>query len=115
MSQSVTLPYPPSVNHLFFTDRHGKRRLSEAGRQFKHDAGCKALAQGMRPRAGAVKVTLVLYRPRKRGDADNPVKVCLDSLTRIAWEDDEQVVELHVYRRDDRERPRVEVTVEEAG
>jgi len=44
-------------------------------------------------------------------DVDNCSKSILDALKRVAFPDDRQVVELHVYKAIDRERPRVEVEV----
>ena len=60
---------------------------------------------------GRVAVSLVLYRPRRVGDIDGPIKALLDSLNGFAWTDDSQIVELHVVRRDDKANPRVEVEV----
>lgn len=45
-------------------------------------------------------------------DADNCAKALLDGIKRIAFPDDRQVHELHVYKRIDRERPRVDVVIE---
>jgi Holliday junction resolvase RusA-like endonuclease len=44
-------------------------------------------------------------------DVDNCAKSLLDAMKRVAFPDDRQVVELHVYKALDRERPRVEVEV----
>lgn len=45
-------------------------------------------------------------------DGDNICKIVLDSLNKIAYDDDRQVVEIHVYKLY-AENPRVEVTLEE--
>lgn len=45
-------------------------------------------------------------------DVDNIAKAALDAIKRVAFPDDRQVVDLHVFKRIDRERPRVEVTIE---
>lgn len=47
-------------------------------------------------------------------DADNICKIVLDSLNKIAFDDDRQVVEIHAYKLYT-ENPRVEVTLEEMG
>src|SRR4029077_9821051 len=85
--------------------------VSAAGRQYKHDASLKALSQGMRPVSGPVAVSIRVFRPRKVGDADNVLKAALDSLKGVAYADDDQIVELHLYRDDDKDRPRIEVEV----
>lgn len=113
--QQVTLPYPPSVNNLYGNHPLGGRYLRAAGQQYKRDAGLLARAAGLRRCIGPVAVILRVWRPRRRGDIDGIVKVLLDSLTGIAWDDDACVCELHIYRDDDKERPRVEVTVEEVA
>lgn len=43
----------------------------------------------------------------------NSLKAIQDALKGILWVDDSQVVELHAYRSDDKERPGVVVTAEE--
>jgi crossover junction endodeoxyribonuclease RusA len=65
----------------------------------------------MRPFAGPVAVYLHVYRARKAGDLDNSAKVLLDALQGVAYNDDAQIVELHLYRHDDKANPRVEVEV----
>ena len=76
----LTLPYPPSVNHLYSTVR-GRRVLSKAGRQYKERVRSIAEAAGYSPRAGDMAVSVDVYRPARRGDLDNTLKSLLDSLT----------------------------------
>jgi crossover junction endodeoxyribonuclease RusA len=108
---TVVLPYPPSANRLWRV-RQGFPRLSQEGKQFKHDAAILALAAGVPKFTGPVTMTIVVFRPLRRGDLDNRVKATLDALQGVAYVDDEQVAELHAYRREDKARPRIEVTIE---
>lgn len=62
---------------------------------------------------GELRVSLVLYRPEKRGDVDNYAKTLLDSLQGHVYANDRQICELHIVRRDDRHNPRVEVEISE--
>lgn len=60
-----------------------------------------------------VSCTLVIFfQDRRRRDIDNVAKSLLDALNGVAWEDDSEVVELHLYRRYDKLSPRVEVVLE---
>ena len=54
-----------------------------------------------------------ILRPLKRPDADNVIKVVLDSLNKIAYHDDTQVVDLQIRRFYSRD-PRLVVTIQEA-
>src|SRR5688572_15610820 len=75
----LTLPYPPSTNHLFAT-YHGRRLLSSEGRRYKLEVARIALAAGVRPLSGDVTLTLFVYRPRRSGDLSNRIKVLEDGL-----------------------------------
>ncbi len=59
-------------------------------------------------------MTAFLIRPMKKPDTDNVVKVVLDSLNQIAYNDDVQVVDLQV-RKFYSENPRVVVLIREAA
>lgn len=107
---TFTVPYPPSVNHLYSTVR-GRRVLSREGRAFKQTAAAMALAAGVRPTADEVEVRVEFYRPRKTGDLDNRLKGLLDSLTGVAWVDDEQVRRIEAERFDDKANPRAVITI----
>lgn len=109
---TFTLPYPPSVNaYLRYTSRGVY--LTKQAKQYKTAVGWKLFAQGVRPIKKPEKVVLTVkaFRPRASGDLDNILKVLIDALNKVAFEDDSQVIELHCYRADDRLNSRVEVTV----
>ncbi len=108
---TATLPWPPSVNRYWRVWR-GRSVLSTEGRRYKLAAGLLARKGGMRPLAGPVSLTVRAYRPRRTGDLDNTLKAIGDCLCGVAYVDDDQIVELHAYRDEDKVRPRVEVTVE---
>jgi Holliday junction resolvase RusA-like endonuclease len=110
---NLTLPYPPSANAYWRTWK-GRILVSAEARKYKQGVRLRALTAGVRPMSGPVMVALGVYRPRKTGDLDNTLKVLLDSLCGVAFEDDAQVVELHAIRFDDRANPRVSVSVEAA-
>lgn len=73
-----------------------------------------AIQQGMKQIDGDVWVRIFAFRPAKRGDLDNMLKVVLDSLKGIAWQDDSQIVLLTASRYEDKNNPRLEIDVMEA-
>jgi len=109
----VTLPEPPSINHYWRVAR-GIMHLSKDGRRWKNAAHEMARKAGLEKLEGPVAVSITWYRKRRSGDLDNRIKVVLDVLRGLAYIDDKQVVELHAWRFDDKENPRVDVIVTEA-
>ena len=53
--------------------------------------------------------------PMKKPDCDNVVKIVLDSLNKIAYDDDKQVVELTVLKRWTFDNERIEFEMEEVN
>lgn len=108
----LTLPYPPSAN-VYWRAWKGRMLVSREARAYKAGvlARCKLMRLG-KPLTGAVALFVRVYRPRRVGDLGNRLKVLEDALQGIAFEDDDQVIEVHMWREDDKENPRVEVTVE---
>ena len=103
-----TLPYPVSTNRLW-RNYHGRMVKSQEAKQYAADAGMLARVAGVDMLDGDVTMELRLFRPAKRMDIDNHLKVILDSMQGILYKNDRQVNELHVYLADDKENPRVEV------
>lgn len=56
-----------------------------------------------------------LEYPMKTPDVDNCSKIILDSLNKVAYDDDQQVVELSVLKRWTEEEERIEFLLEEIG
>lgn len=108
---NLTLPYPPSVNNMYGNRRNGGRILTQAGYRFKSDVAAIATISRSGYFEGEVRVSANVYRARKSGDLDNRLKAVLDALTGVCWKDDDQVVEIHAYRYDDKSNPRVEVQI----
>lgn len=104
-----TLPYPPSANHYWRTTRNGRIYKTAAAKDYAWHV--IAASGGRDPLSGDIALQIDVYRPRKSGDLDNRLKVTLDSLQGVAYRDDNQIVEIHARRFDDKDNPRVEVTV----
>lgn len=107
---TFVLPYPPSANK-YWRNVNGRMVVSEAARNYKTTVGLMVRRGMKQPLAGEVKVNVAVYRPRKSGDLDNSLKILLDSLKGTAYIDDDQVVEIHAMRGDDKNNPRVVLTV----
>ncbi len=107
----LVLPYPPSANRLYRVGRNGRPYKSTEHRDYMASTHRATLSVAPWPRGVELDAVVRLYRPIKRGDIDNPIKALFDALNGRAWEDDSQVVDLHITRRDDKVRPRVEVEI----
>lgn len=107
----LTLPYPPTAN-LYWRVYRGRPVKSNEARAYQQGVRFRAAAARAKPIAGDVYLRAVLYRPARRGDLDNTLKVLLDALQGYAYANDNQIVELHAVRLEDPADPRVEVTVE---
>lgn len=107
----VTLPFPPTAN-LYWRVWRGRAVTSSEARAYKQTAALAAKAQGMRPIIdGDVSVMVRVFRPTRRGDLDNRLKVLLDALRGIAYRDDAQVAGIDATQAQDSENPRVEVEI----
>ena len=91
--------------------------IDEKVTQWQENVGWEALAARQRRELellkGPVKVWLEFYMATDRKvDVDNLAKAVLDSCNGVLWEDDRQVVNLHILKRTSK-CPRAEVTVQE--
>lgn len=106
---TITLKGSPiSVNKLY----RGRRFLTSVGKAIKLDYAYQAKAQYSGPvLEDPIRVDAVIYFENKRSDIDNVIKATLDCLTGLLWKDDMQVVELHVFKKIDKENPRIELAI----
>ena len=109
----LVLPMAPSANRYWRTFR-GMTVISQEAKAYKAGAAESAKAQGATVFDCPVSVTVWVYRGRKSGDLDNRLKVVLDALQGICYVNDDQIVEIHAYRHDDKGNARIEVEVEAA-
>lgn len=109
-----TFPIPPSANEYwrsFVVNNKVRVVLSAKAKSYKEAVADLAHRLGMRPAVGDVSIAIRLYRNQASGDLDNRIKVTLDALRGVAFEDDKQVVEIHAYRHDDKGNGRIVISV----
>lgn len=96
---NITLPWPPSVNHYWQRNRNGSVRVSAAGVAFRLQVMSLYNGPAM---TGRLAVVVDLYPPdKRRRDVDNSMKAALDALAHAGvYEDDSQIDDLHIRRRD---------------
>ncbi len=115
---TLTLPYPPSANRYWRSFR-GRVVKSQEARDYQrtvvHLTAGDALDGFPTLLTGAVGLELNFYRPQRRGDLDNRIKVLVDALQGIAYVDDKQITELHAYLHDDKQNPRAEISAWATG
>lgn len=111
--ESLILPFPPSLNMMYPTNRQGRRFTSARGTKFKADVAKVLSIYRPEKYHGELVVEIKLFRPKKLGDIDNYAKAILDALKGHCFNDDKQIIELHIYRFDDKQNPRAEVKITE--
>jgi len=114
----LVLEYPPSANEYW--KPAVRRGLVPSHKALKYRervrwAARKQLGLRVKPLEGPVVLSLTVYRPRRAGDLSNRIKVLEDALQGIAYEDDDQVAEIHALRLEDKANPRVELVIEAQG
>jgi crossover junction endodeoxyribonuclease RusA len=109
-------PVPKARPRLGVRGRKAFVYTPMATKEYEKLVGWVAKATGCRPVKMPVAVVLDVYIKRKL-DADNIAKSILDGLNGIAYEDDDQVVELLVrkHRVKAAADERVEIEIREAG
>lgn len=110
---TIQLPLPPSANRYWRMFR-GRMVVSAEAKAFKTEAGWIAKAAGAEVMTGPLSLSVDVYRERKSGDLDNKLKIILDSLQGMLYENDSQIVEIHARLFDDKKNPRAIVSVQSA-
>ncbi len=123
-TQRVTLrlPLPPSINQQYATV-NGRRVLSQTSRTYKkkvirqiknwRDRGLISDEFVQSAQSGYLALFIDFYfeTPLRR-DLDGGLKIAQDAICAGLGMDDRRVVDIHLVKRTDRERPRIEVELE---
>lgn len=110
----LTIPGEPVPKQ---STRFGKGRAYQSPKveAFERKVRFYAIAQKLQRLAGPLSVSAAFYLGNaRRVDLDNLWKGVSDALNGVAWEDDSQLVEVHLSKAIDRASPRIEVRVEAA-
>jgi crossover junction endodeoxyribonuclease RusA len=117
---TITLPYPPSINH-YWRQFRGRSILSRDGRAYRDLAvGVATDWRRLNGVTGAIPgrlaVHIAAYPPDgRRRDVDNIPKAVLDALKHAeVYEDDSQIDDLRIVRMAVEKPGRVEVTIQAA-
>jgi Holliday junction resolvase RusA-like endonuclease len=90
----------------------GQARLIKSQKALDYVAAVKRTYPPLSPLLeGDLRMTADVYYASRRPDLD--VSLILDALQDIAYKNDRQVREMHLYHHLDRENPRAEITLEE--
>jgi len=114
MITRLVLPYPPSANKLkriVTTARGAFMAKTGQATEYSKSVGRIATLEKVAMIEGPIAIRMNVYRPIRRGDLDNTIKAVQDSLTGIAFRDDDQIVRIVANRYDDKLNPRVEIWI----
>lgn len=98
---SLNLPMPPTINHYFA--RHGNRTYLPAKvREYREKVAEIVAEAGNKTLEGRLSVFVAIYpATRAKQDLDNRAKGLQDALTHAGvWNDDEQIDQLIMVRRE---------------
>lgn len=117
------LPLPPGINHQYVTLKNGRRALSKDSQKWKQVAKQELevlrfdgrISEGFLKalKTGYASLFLDFYfeSPLKR-DLDGGLKILQDTICETLEMNDNRVVDIHLVKRMDPLRPRVEVQLE---
>ena len=112
MKTITLLTKPIPVNQKYFVVR-GKMLLSTKYRDTKEAMEWEVKSQWKgEPLADAVTLNIMFYYgdSRKR-DIDAYLKILLDSMSGIVYEDDSQIIEMHIFKEIDKSNPKTIIQI----
>ena len=99
-------------------DRHGRHVetrtfIPRATTQYEEKvAWCAKASQGRTKLHPPFALEVRCFFPdRRRRDVDNVIKVCMDALNGVVWDDDSEVTRMTASKAIDRDNPRLEVEI----
>lgn len=98
----ISLPYPPSTNHLY---RGAGRHRYRTPEYQAFILQCQLILNQydcvLIEKPTPVAINMILYSRRQNDDIDNRIKAVLDVLQGYAYENDRQIVALCIHKKTD--------------
>ena len=115
MRVSLTVPLPPTTNHLFYNSKEGGRRKSGKYKQWLQGCRTEVLVQQAKclPDKRPLRIGIGVELDRdKGGDVDNRIKAILDMLQDSGViENDKWADDVRIVRYPPSDNPRVRVII----
>lgn len=116
MKKIVLHGNPLSTNHIYKSRCAGgfaSVYMSKAGKDRKEEYQWEVKSQWKdAPIEGDVMLDVILYfGDLRKHDIDNYNKLAIDSLSKIVFTDDSQIVDLHLIKEYDKSDPRIEIVI----
>lgn len=114
MNRHIELKTKPIPLNQMYRCFNGRYLKSKKGRETAEALQWELKEQwgASKPLKSRVALNILLYFGDKRKrDIDAYLKILLDSMEGIVYEDDNQIVEMHVFKEYDKENPRVVIGV----
>lgn len=114
---TISLPLPPSANHIHFSARGGQRVLTDEARTYKTVVTAMVQRHMKTMRnipsfdAGIVFMAYLYFPTKRKRDLDGGLKILQDAVCKGLDTNDNRVDEIHLYRRIDKMNSRAVVTV----
>jgi Holliday junction resolvase RusA-like endonuclease len=96
---TLTLPWPPSANVYWRSDR-GYVHVSAEAKAYKNEVGWMCREQEVEMFNGPIEIIIHAYMPSSRGDLGNVEKVTSDSLQGYCYENDVQLHHIELFRHE---------------
>jgi crossover junction endodeoxyribonuclease RusA len=114
MKNIILYTKPIPINQKFFI-HNGRNILSNKYRDTKYALALETRSKWQTEALqGTIEMAIHLYFGDKRKrDIDCYLKILLDALTGIVYEDDSQINILHVFKHLDKDNPRTEIDIKE--
>lgn len=97
---TLELPYPPSINSYYGTNKFGSKYIKEKGRAYRNTVVNSLSEYNLQTLSSSLSVEISVFPPdlRKR-DLDNILKCLLDSLTHSGVYVDDSLIDILIVKR----------------